>query len=92
MKIVGKVLKKLFIGNDSEPVNITEVITTIVGNFKKSPQTTISGVVLILVGVILLVAKPELEYVGYALIGVGSTMCGVRDVWSKKNQPGKGKS
>lgn len=87
MKIIGKVLKGLFIGNDQQPVNVGEVITAIAGNFKKSPQTTIAGLIIVIIGVVLLLTKPELDTVAYSLIGGGFTLLGVRDVWSRKHQP-----
>lgn len=91
MKIIGRVLKSLFLGDDNKPVNVGQIITAIASNFKKSPQTTISGLAIVIVGVVILVVRPELEVVAYALIGGGFSLLGVRDVWSKKNQPGKGK-
>ena len=86
MKIIGKIFNALFIGDDSKPVNLVEIISAISANFKKSPQTTIVGFLIVILGVVILLTRPDLDVVSYSLIGGGFSLLGVRDVWSKKNK------
>lgn len=85
MKVISKLIQALLIGDNDKPVNLAEIIKSISSNFSKSPQTTIAGLVIVIIGTVILLTRPELETLGFALIGGGFSLLGVRDVWSKKN-------